>query len=804
MGLYEEQLKQRRKADNEGLADALQDLAAAASQRHTSAGENDEARMHSALEQVLRYYGIKCRELPPTVKTLEDMLEHQCRPHGMMRRPVKLDKLWYQDAVGAMLGFLRSGTPVALLPCKGKGYDYYDPASGKKVHLNEQTAAALEEDAIAFYRPFPQKKLGVRDLFAYIFQCVPVSSRAALLIMMGVTTLVGTLSPKITYLLYQQVIPSGSPRLLLAVGVFMICAGISSLLFGIIHSMVSNNINVQMGISVQAATMARLFSLPADFFRQYSAGELSSRAQMVDSLCSTLSSAFVVSGLSAVFSLVYIGQVFVYAPSLVVPSVVMTCITIGYMLLSTRLSMNESREAMRSSSQLSGMTYALISGIQKIKLAGAEKRVFARWTRLYTKEVKHTYDRPKYLLLSGTVSTAISLLGTIVMYYFAVRSGVSMAEYNAFNASYGMVSGAFFTLAGMVNSVAMIRPVLEMAKPILDAVPETSEEKKMVQSLRGRVELSHLSFRYSDTMPMVLDDLSLQIKSGEYVAIVGKTGCGKSTLVRLLLGLETPQKGAIYYDGLDMQTLDLRSLRRNIGTVIQDGKLFQGSIYENIAISAPGLTMNEAWEAAELAGIADDIRAMPMGMHTLISEGQGGISGGQRQRRDCPLRQCLFGCQWRLHHTPGLGHSGLGEPVVYGRLRRRPPHAHGWRERHEVSHGPRCLERLWLLRPCQLPALWRLEPQPLRTVLSRPALSQRGCHGLHARCQLRRHPGHQVGRQCGAQPGCTALLRHLFPPLAHPACRGTCGQRLRSAHVVQRGRAHLRARRCPDTQQQEV
>ena len=387
-----------------------------------------------------------------------------------------------------------------------------------------------------------------------------------------------------------------------------------------------------MGISVQAATMARLFSLPADFFRQYSAGELSSRAQMVDSLCSTLSSAFVVSGLSAVFSLVYIGQVFVYAPSLVVPSVVMTCITIGYMLLSTRLSMNESREAMRSSSQLSGMTYALISGIQKIKLAGAEKRVFARWTRLYTKEVKHTYDRPKYLLLSGTVSTAISLLGTIVMYYFAVRSGVSMAEYNAFNASYGMVSGAFFTLAGMVNSVAMIRPVLEMAKPILDAVPETSEEKKMVQSLRGRVELSHLSFRYSDTMPMVLDDLSLQIKSGEYVAIVGKTGCGKSTLVRLLLGLETPQKGAIYYDGLDMQTLDLRSLRRNIGTVIQDGKLFQGSIYENIAISAPGLTMNEAWEAAELAGIADDIRAMPMGMHTLISEGQGGISGGQRQR----------------------------------------------------------------------------------------------------------------------------------------------------------------------------
>ena len=154
----------------------------------------------------------------------------------------------------------------------------------------------------------------------------------------------------------------------------------------------------------------------------------------------------------------------------------------------------------------------------------------------------------------------------------------------------------------------------------------------MVESLRGRVELSHVSFRYTETMPMVLEDLSLQIRAGEYVAVVGRTGCGKSTLIRLILGLETPQKGAVYFDGRDMQTLDLRSLRRHIGTVIQDGKLFQGSIYENIAISAPGLTLEEAWQAAELAGIADDIRAMPMGMHTLITEGAGGISGGQRQR----------------------------------------------------------------------------------------------------------------------------------------------------------------------------
>jgi ABC-type bacteriocin/lantibiotic exporter with double-glycine peptidase domain len=113
---------------------------------------------------------------------------------------------------------------------------------------------------------------------------------------------------------------------------------------------------------------------------------------------------------------------------------------------------------------------------------------------------------------------------------------------------------------------------------------------------------------------------------------VGASGCGKSTLLRLLLGFEQPGKGAIYYDGRDMKSIDLKSLRRNIGCVIQNGKLMAASIYQNIIVSAPTLTLAQAWEAAEMAGIAEDIRAMPMGMHTIVLEGGGGISGGQKQR----------------------------------------------------------------------------------------------------------------------------------------------------------------------------
>jgi len=129
-----------------------------------------------------------------------------------------------------------------------------------------------------------------------------------------------------------------------------------------------------------------------------------------------------------------------------------------------------------------------------------------------------------------------------------------------------------------------------------------------------------------------LDNLSLKVRSGEYLGVVGKTGCGKSTLIRVLLGFEEPETGAVYYDGHDLASLDLQSVRRQIGVCLQNGKLFPGDIFSNIIITAPWKTLEDAWEAASLAGIAEDIKAMPMNMHTMISEGSGGISGGQRQR----------------------------------------------------------------------------------------------------------------------------------------------------------------------------
>ena len=303
-------------------------------------------------------------------------------------------------------------------------------------------------------------------------------------------------------------------------------------------------------------------------------------------------------------SLVYISQIFNYAPELAIPALMIILATLVFSLITVFAQMGISKEIMERSAEESGIVYSLLSAVQKIKLSGSERRAFSKWANSYKGVAELQYDPPRFLKFSPVISTIISLVGTIVLYYMAIVSKISVADYMSFNIAYGYSAGAFLAMTSLVSTVANIKPILEMVEPILKTVPEISEDKKVMTSLSGSIELNNISFRYNKKMPLIIDDLSLEIHPGQYVAIVGKTGCGKSTLLRLLLGFETPDKGAIYYDGKDIETVDLKSLRRNIGVVMQNGRLFQGDIYSNITIVAPWLSLAEAWEAAALAAIA--------------------------------------------------------------------------------------------------------------------------------------------------------------------------------------------------------
>lgn len=634
MGWFDEQIKDRKRNDDDAFAEAFANMASAITGKKIEASlNNDRTVTKNAIDEILKYYHVKSREVPDGISDMNEQLEYLMRPYGIMRRTVKLEEGWYRDAAGAMLGVLaESGRVVALIPTGLSGYSYFDWETGKRRRINRKNQHLFEEEAIAFYKPFPLKKISLPSLAAYIARTLSVSDY----VMIGLATLalslIGMISPMITKLLFDRVLLSGNVRLLIAIAFFSVSVSVSTLLISAVKNMVTARIETKLNISIEAATMMRIMSLPADFFKQYSSGELSSRASQVGALCKMLASTVLSTGLTSVFSLVYISQIFAYAPMLVVPALLIILATVVFSVVSSLVQMNLSTRQMELSGKESGMTYSLITGIQKIKLAGAEKRAFARWGNLYAQSAKLEYGPPAFIELNSVIALAISLVGTIVMYSMAVKSGISVADYYAFDTAYGMVSGAFGALAGIALNIAQIKPMLTMVKPFFDAVPEVSDGKQVLTRLSGGIEMNNVSFRYSENMPLIIDNLSLKIRPGQYVAIVGKTGCGKSTLMRLLLGFEHPQKGAIYYDGKDLERIDLRSLRRRVGVVMQNGKLFQGDIYSNIVISAPWLSQDEAWEAAELAGIADDIRMMPMGMNTIISEGSGGISGGQRQR----------------------------------------------------------------------------------------------------------------------------------------------------------------------------
>ncbi len=634
MGWFNEQIKQRMESDQNILEESFFRMAGAIMDKWNADRLEDEQLItREALDEVLKFYHCKPVEIPESIQDADEQLEYVLRPTGLMVREVELEENWQNDAFGPMLGYIReTGTTVALIPGTLFGYWFRDPATGRKTRVTQKTAKQFAREAMCFYQPLPMKKLGIPDLMLYMKNSISHSDLMMIALATLAVTLVGMIEPRVYSLVTGTILKNRNMNLMIGMAVFLLSSAFAAQLVGLVRSLLMERINTKTSQAVEASVMMRILSLPVSFFRRFSSGELSSWASSVNSLCSMILNNILSIGLSSVMSLLYVAQIFSFAPALVWPSVVIILATVIVSVTASFIQIGISRQMMKLSAEESGMSYAILNGIQKIRLSGSEKRVFARWGRLYARNARLEYNPPAFVKLNGVITTAVSLGGTIVLYYLAVKTGVAENEYYAFNAAYGRVMGAFSALAGIAVSVASIRPVLEMAEPILKAEPEVAAEKQPVERLNGHIEMSHITFRYEEDTPYVLNDLSLNIRAGEYVAIVGRTGCGKSTLVRLLLGFEKPEKGAVFYDRHELESLDPRSLRKHIGVVVQNGQLFQGDIFSNITISAPQLTLDEAWEAAETAGIAQDIREMPMGMQTMIPEGHGGSSGGQKQR----------------------------------------------------------------------------------------------------------------------------------------------------------------------------
>ena len=633
MGLLAERQKMKSALEDEMLIGAFRELAGVVSDNTVhNEGAGESLIVLDAIRDLGNFLNIRIPTFPISNLSIESFQEEYLRPQGIMWRNVLLKEKWYEDAAGVMLGSFYDGTPVALIPSRNTGYTYKDPGTGKTIRITSENAGNFRREAVLYYKALPAGQIGMKDIMDFIRRCVSPSEVLRLIGASLIMILLSMITPLMTSYLVSGVAPNQDLKLLNVILVILIIVTAAVFLFTSIKQLLLARISTKVAVPLQSAFMMRVLTAPAGELRNFSAGDLGMKIGSMYNNLKMLLNVFLSMMLTAACSLICFFQMFRYAPG---PAGVALAVTVGLIIIYVRAIIKQadvSADRMRAQAEESGLTYNILNGMQKISLSGSEKRAFAVWLRAYREAVQTLYNPPLFLKVFSVLTPVILLAGTIFMYLAAADAKVTQADFIAFFSSYGILTGALTTIGTNAVDFANALPVFQILKPVMDLEPENGAKKEIVKSLKGNISMQNVTFRYAGNMLPVLENLNLTINRGEYVAIVGTTGCGKTTIMRLLLGFEKPDYGDIFYDGKNLKALDETSLRRKIGTVLQSGEIFQGTIFSNITVSGTDLTEEDAWEAAEIAGIADDIRRMPLKMNTPLPDGGRGVSGGQKQR----------------------------------------------------------------------------------------------------------------------------------------------------------------------------
>ena len=551
---------------------------------------------------------------------------------NLICREIVLEPNWFQGDCGVVIGTMGK-TTVVCAP-EWFGYSVYHSDSGKKTRLTRDLAVKIAPKAYAVERNLPSHALKLKDLLRFGMKEMGKADVAAILILGLVTTLIGILLPTLNQKVYDEYIPtvdkSGLAQLCMVIGAFMI----GNLFFSIVKSIAEFRMQSRIGYRIQDAVYQRVFKLPESFFHKIDSADLAQRLMSIGGVINSCVSSVVITGVSSLFSILYLVRMFRYQSKLTWISLLMLVIYFALLTVLSIMCIRYQKIQAEDQGKASSKLYQYLNGVAKIRMAGAENRAIYDYMVPFT-EIQSTEIRENRIAtLSAVLSGASSFIFSMVLYYVMVKSkvSISMGAFIGFNTAFGSFSGAFEQLIGRILGIYQLKPTIDRFKPIFETPCEDSDESEMPGELTGAISVNHVSFAYSEGGRRVLEDLSLEIKAGEYLGIVGSSGCGKSTLLKLLLGFETPQNGQILYDGNDLNSLNKYALRQHLGVVLQNGKLIAGSIHENITITAPKASLKEVSQVIEQVGLKEDIEQMPMGVHTVLSENSGTISGGQQQR----------------------------------------------------------------------------------------------------------------------------------------------------------------------------
>ena len=570
-----------------------------------------------------------------------DPVQSIARASRLRVRRVALYGKWWTRDCGPLLAFSNDDAvrPLALLQRPNLAYDVYDPADGSRRALTTRLADGLRSEAVTLYRPLPEGKLALTDLFA--FSLGRRRRDLGLVILTGLAaTLLGMIPALAMRVLMDDVVPEGNRALLYQLGGVLLAAALGRTIFSLAQGIVLQRVGLGSEAESQAALWDRLLRLRPSFFRKFSSGDLQSRVMAVNAIGREISGAALTSIFSGFLALLNLGLLYYYSPQLSVLALGIAAFVLAFTLAISTFIRRNYEKLIELEGKLFGTVVQLINAVGKLRVAGAERRAYTHWVRRFGQQLDLTNKAHRLEDLVFVFNNMLPAISSMLLFAFAhgmmaesrdSGGGLTLGTFLAFNSAFviflGGATSLSSTVVGFLDTLIKGRRV----KPILEEEPEIDLSKADPGVLAGSLQTDSVDFQYSPDGPKILDNVSLRAEPGEFVAIVGPSGSGKSTLLRHLLGFEVPTAGTVRYDGQDLASLDVLAVRRQLGVVLQGGKLDAGSIFQNIA-SGNIITLDDAWAAAEDAGVADDIRDMPMGMHTIISVGGGNLSGGQRQR----------------------------------------------------------------------------------------------------------------------------------------------------------------------------
>ncbi|WP_328941801.1 NHLP bacteriocin export ABC transporter permease/ATPase subunit [Streptomyces sp. NBC_00250] len=562
-----------------------------------------------------------------------DPVERIALASRIRTRAVRLHGRWWREDSGPLVGRREEdGAPVALLWRRG-GYEAVDPATGSRERVGSADEDAFEPSAVMFYRPLPDGKPGLLRLLRFSLRGTGGDLRSLLvggLVAVGL----GALVPLATGKVLGEYVPRAEDSLIVQTALALIATSVVSASFMLLQNMAILRMEGRIEATLQPAVWDRLLRLPVTFFAGSSTGELASAAMGISSIRSVLSgigSVCLQAGTVGTMNLVLL---LFYSVPLAMAALAMLLVIAALFLGLGLWQLRYQRQLLRLGNKLDNQAFQTLRGLPKLRVAAAESFAYAAWAREFarTRELQQRIGRIKNVItVLNAVCGPLCMLVMFMLLAGPARGSMSAGEFLTFSTAVTILLSSVTQLTGALISAAAVQPMFEQIRPVFEETPEIRGSSTRPGVLAGGVEARNLSYRYTEDGPLVLDDVSVRVRPGEFVAIVGASGCGKSTLLRLLIGFDRPVAGSVLYDGQDLAALDRAAVRRQCGVVLQNAQPFSGSILDCIRGAEP-YPPEEAWEAAAMAGLAEDIKAMPMGMHTMLSDGGGTVSGGQRQR----------------------------------------------------------------------------------------------------------------------------------------------------------------------------